>query len=258
MRLDPGIDPTAEMNQPKMVWAELREHIEHTMTWHPRSQQKQIGPSELGTVCVRALAHKLNGDDEPPRSPALKPQVGTWCHDGLERTMRDANKRYGTERYLLERRVDVGEVNGSPVTGSCDLYDVLTGTVVDWKWLGKPSLDQMRRKGAKPVYRVQAHLYGRGYVRAGYPVHNVMIVGLPRDGELAQCTTWHEPYNEQITIDALARATAIAQLVDALGIEQTLKFYPECDDRYCAWCASPRRYSATPISAPNHSDPFAA
>lgn len=54
----------------------------------PRSQQKLIGPSEIGTSCVRCLARKLAGVEKlPPQGindvPWL-PAIGTAVHTMLE------------------------------------------------------------------------------------------------------------------------------------------------------------------------------
>jgi hypothetical protein len=42
---------------------------------------------------------------------------------------------------------------------------------------------------------------------------------LPRNGELREAVWWSEPYDEQIALDALARADGIHTLTAALGHE---------------------------------------
>lgn len=233
-----------EVNRPSFVIAELEGIYERGINGAPRSQQRRIGPSEIGEECTRALAHKLNGDVEPERQLPTKAWVGTAMHAELERMITAADPTRAV--WLTEQRVSVGKINGTEITGSCDAFNWQAGMVVDFKTKGKSTLAGHKRKGPGEKYRIQAHLYGRGMQRAGHTVNTVAFWFIGRDSEYAERCWWHEPYDEQIAIDALNRATTIAQLVDALGIDTVVGMYPECDDRWCAWCAEPRRYSATP------------
>jgi hypothetical protein len=125
--------------------------------------------------------------------------------------------RSGQERFYTEQRVTVGQILGRDIDGSCDVYDRCTATVVDWKSVGPSQLAKYRRLGPGNQYRVQAHLYGRGWRNRGLPVDYVMVVFLPRNGELAETYIWFEPYDEQVARDALERATGIALATQALG-----------------------------------------
>jgi hypothetical protein len=129
-------------------------------------------------------------------------------------------------------------IDGQDITGSCDLYDTVTATVVDWKTCGKTRLDKYRRHGPDPDYRVQAHAYGRGWARQGYPVDTVAICFLPRNAELADTVWWSEPYDEQIAVDALARAEVISMANTALG-DQAPGAMATVDHNcgYCPWFA---------------------
>lgn len=49
--------PTVESTE----WTEIRGIIEDHITNQPRSLQKEIGPSELGTDCLHCLAARLAG-----------------------------------------------------------------------------------------------------------------------------------------------------------------------------------------------------
>lgn len=207
---------------------------------HPRSQQKRIGPSEIGTECNRALLHKLNEDDEPPRPPGWKPTVGTAVHEWLEGHFRSASTTVGGEamgRWFVEQRVDVGEIGGTAITGSTDLFDAYTGTVIDHKIVGPSMLRKYRAQGPSEVYRTQAHLYGRGWNRKGYDTKMVMIAFLPREGELDDSYIWTEPWDETVALAALERANALWAVKEAMGIGAALALYPPCDYRFCPWCA---------------------
>lgn len=246
------------IDTPEAVEADLIEEIHSAISNHPRSKQRWIGPSEIGTACPRALLHKLNGDEEPPRAyvPWL-PTVGTAVHAWLADVMSHAiGQTLPEPRYLIEQRVNVGQLNGLDVSGSADLFDRLTGTVVDWKILGVTSTREYRRHGMKQQYRAQAHLYGRGFARLGYTVNQVMVMCLPRNEmSLGARYCWTEPYDEQVAIDALARAEGLHRLLAAIGIEAALMAYAPCKDtRSCSWCNPP---TATRPSATPGADPFA-
>lgn len=205
-----------------------------------RSLQKEVGPSEIGSPCTRLLGYKLLGIPERPRVPAWKAFVGTGGHLALEDVfdrynLRNAPLLNGQERFYIETRVNVGEVNGVAITGSCDLYDRVTGTVVDHKFPGPSMLEGYRKKGPGQQYRAQAHLYGRGWIRAGLPVTRVMIAFLPRHGELADAYIWSEPYDEQVALNALQRLAGVDHAVKALG-SAALQLLPTTS-HYCHSCS---------------------
>ena len=221
------------------------EHLLHLITDavsnHPRSLQQRVGPSELGHPCARRLGYKFLGKAERAGTPPnWKATVGTALHSWLEATLDAANLDYeqrtrsGQERFWLEQRVTVGQVAGVDVDGSCDVYDRATATVIDWKTCGPTQLTKYRRLGPGPQYRAQAHLYGRGWRARGVPVDTVMIVFLPRNGELSESYTWHEPYNESVAVAALQRADGIALAVAALGTD-ALAVLPTAD-AFCHLC----------------------
>jgi hypothetical protein len=198
---------------------EIRQHIDN----HPRSQQTTIGPSEIGMPCARRLGHKLAGTEPPETRDKWLATIGTATHAWLEHALEAANARWvaecGRPRFLVEQRVTVGSIGGAPVTGSTDVYDTVTSTVVDWKIVGPTRLKHYRRHGPGQQYRVQGHLYGRGWAAKGYPVDAVMVAFLPRNAELRDAFHWSEPYDEQVAVDALARANRVNALVQVLGDE---------------------------------------
>jgi hypothetical protein len=163
------------------------------------------------------------GKGERQSEPNWKATVGTALHTWLEHMLDTANMNYelrtrsGQERFYTEQRVTVGQILGRDIDGSCDVYDRATATVVDWKSVGPSQLAKYRRLGPGGQYRVQAHLYGRGWRNRGLPVDYVMVVFLPRNGELAETYVWWEPYDESVATDALERATGIALATQALG-----------------------------------------
>ncbi len=218
----------------------------------PRSLQRRIGPSEMGVECNRAILHKLNGDEEPRDArPPWKPTIGTAVHTYLEEAFEKASQP-GQEqegRWLTEKRVTVGEVGGVKITGSTDLFDTWTGTVMDHKITGKSTTQKYRAHGPSRQYYIQAMLYGKGWKAAGYDVRMVAICFLPREGELSgDSFIWTAPYDEQAALDALARLNGLSALLKAAGIEQALTLYGECDDRWCRWCSSGSSFGKRPMA----------
>jgi hypothetical protein len=215
---------------------------------HPRSNQTIIGPSEIGNPCIRALLHRLHGDREAePGEPAWAPAIGTALHAYVQGFFDAASA--GEEfsgRWLTEQTVTVGAIGGQPITGSTDLWDEWSHTVIDHKFVGKSSLSDYAAHGPKkfPQYRIQAHLYARGWENAGKHVDAVMIAFVPRDGaDLSKTYLWWEPYLPAIADAALIRANRLYDAMRSLGgIGALLPLYPPCESIFCHWCGNgPRR-----------------
>lgn len=217
------------------VRRDIRAVIESAILDHPRSLQAMIGPSELGTPCPRKLVYKLaRTGGYAPRTANWRPTVGTAVHSWLEKAFRQADPR--GERWQVELRVRVGFVAGEEVWGTADLFDPLTGTVVDWKIAGKSALDTRRRTGrVSDTYRSQLHLYGMGCAELGFDVKTVMIVSLPASGELSEAVIWQEPYTPAVAQLALDRAEGLAFATRMLGLDALVASLPMVED-YCRSC----------------------
>lgn len=249
------VDPDAYVAE---LLAVLATHIDN----HPRSQQVAIGPSEIGVPCDRRIAYKLLGHPERPQPPAWLPTIGTAVHAWNEgafdadnlRIMAAALHGEDQERWLVETRVTVGYVPGLGfITGSCDLYDRVTGVVTDWKIVGPTTIKRAKAHGPSPTYRSQAHLYGKGWVNAGHWVSRVQIVFLPRNAPLDQAYAWSEAYDPAIADAALARLTRIQAAVAAVG-DRILPALPIAE-AYCSHCPWLVRGSADPTQGcPGHPD----
>ena len=240
---------------PDLVKPELTHFITTAINNHPRSQQIQIGPSEIGTPCRRRLGYKLLNTPEvnTDRGAAWKPTVGTAVHTWLQTALQSINDGLTYDRFYLEERVTVGQVNGQDI----DVYDRVICWVLDWKIVGDKALRRYRIDGPGEQYRAQAHLYGRGFVAKGQPVDQVAIVFLPQNGELRDMHVWHEPYDEQVALDALNRAEAITKLTSSLGTA-ALPLLPTAD-AYCDYCPY-KLPAATDLTeaCPGHQDPAVA
>jgi hypothetical protein len=229
---------------PEILATELFILIEQAIIGQPRSQQRRIGPSELGVPCDRRIGYRLAGiEPAQDRGAAWKPYVGTALHEQIGTVIathevgRMSQPDY-VERYKVEERVSVGEIGGVEITGSCDLFDVKHGAVWDWKFVTRNKIrEQYRPHGPGDQYRTQAHLYGRGWQRQGYDVRTVGVIFMTRDGELADRHVWQEAYDEQVAVAALDRATSIASAITALGSDFTIPTLQTADAhcRFCPW-----------------------
>lgn len=236
---------TATSIQPAAMREELLHTISGAIDRHPRTLQTAIGPSEIGTPCPRRLGHKLNNTPPARTQPAAwRPTVGTATHEWLANAFRADNARYAPDvRWLVELPVRVGEIDGQVIWGNADLYDMHMQWVIDWKIVGPTSMKRYRADIAKDrcpdeTYRSQLHLYGRGFARGDvqFAVEQVAIVFLPSAGELSDALIWHEPWNEQLAVDALARADGIAAGLRLVGPDLIL---PQLGtyDAHCGHCS---------------------
>lgn len=200
---------------------ELRGIVEHAIVHQPRSLQKRIGPSEVGNPCDHCLTAQLAGWDKTPEGTPWLTTIGTAVHGWLEeQVLEHENARNAVHttgrRWLTEREVTVGQIGGVDVTGHSDLFDVETGTVIDHKIVGPTTLRSAPR-GPKGAYRPQAHLYGRGFAAAGFTVTAVAILYWARNGGWSDAVLWTEPYDEQVALEALARANQLHTNLTALA-----------------------------------------
>jgi hypothetical protein len=165
--------------------------------------------------------------------------VGTAVHTWLEeqafrRVMLDAFNR---PRYLMERKVAVGAIGGVEITGSTDLVDLVRGMTWDWKIVGATTLKSA--KAAPSVrYVVQQMLYARGWRRLGVQITHVGIAYLPRNEvSLRKAVLWTAPYDEQVALDALARAERMDANLKAMASisVETRDAYITGLDRWRSW-----------------------
>lgn len=205
----------------------------------PRSRQRAIGPSEIGTPCVRRLAYKLMDWEPKPNNETdpLASIIGTAGHAWLEETFTATGARLpdGRPRYQLERRVSAD----AKLSGSADLLDRLFKCVIDWKFPGTTAMTEYRKKKDPGLqYRVQAHVYGLGYANAGEDIENVAIVFLPRAGRLDGIYVWTEPFQPAIAQAAIARRDNVINALAALDPEanpNAWSMFPATES-YCTFC----------------------
>lgn len=209
---------------PERTIPDLLKIIEGAILNDPRTLQVELGPSEIGTGCDRCLIHLLAGHKTVEHVAPWLPTIGHALHAWLEQAvftsmLPDLSRR----RYITEGKVAVGHIGGVQISGSSDVLDTHTGTVVDYKISGKPKIDATRRKGPVQTYQAQAHLYGKGWEDAGYDVRSVCIWLLPRNAvSLRQGHPWQVPYDRAVAETALSRANALHAGITSFGVDQVL------------------------------------
>ncbi|WP_156807727.1 hypothetical protein [Acaricomes phytoseiuli] len=248
---------------PDQACKDLRLVIEHGINNQPRSLQKVIGPSEIGTECDHCLAARLAGWESVEHETPWLPFVGTAVHAQLEElVLRYENQRNAVNttgrRYLAEARTMVGTIDGTEIWGSTDLVDLVAKTTFDYKVVGVTTLRSVK-SGPSMRYRVQQQLYAKGWNDAGHPIEHVAIAYLPRNSiSLRDAIWWHEPYNRQTALDALTRASQFAVDIRALKSlgEEAVTDYVTSQAR-AADCKDCHRYADSPLASPRETDIFA-
>jgi hypothetical protein len=236
-------------SDPRLLHDELLMAIREGIRAHPRTLQRRIGPSEMGTPCLRKMGYRLLDVDPCQGSESWLPTVGTAVHAWLAEQFALTNLSLGFTRYLIEHTVSVGTVGGVEVTGTADLYDRVTATVIDWKVVGAARLAVARSRSKDRIgntYRVQANLYGRGFRAKGLPVERVTVAFLPRNGQLTEAVFVTEDHDPELAEEALKLADATAVALQEIGAD-LLQHMPTADD-YCISCSWFAPYSTTPAT----------
>jgi hypothetical protein len=218
---------------------ELRRVVVEHAARAPRTLQQHLGPSELGHVCSRQVVGKMAGTPATNHVHDPWPSVmGTAGHAWMEEALRSDNERNGL-RWLPERKVKASRLPGNP--GTADAYDGREFAVVDWKFLGKTTLEKTRRNGPPLKYRVQLKIYGAGYAALGLPVTRVVLVAFPRTAStLDGLYVWEEPWHaDDPELEWVYRVTpareAVARLV--AGGQLDINQVPATpSDEDCIWC----------------------
>ena len=154
----------------------------------PRSQQTDVGPSDLSSPCDRKLVHQIIGT--PPvtdNAVNLMAWVGTQMHSGMEAALK------ADDDWLTEQRVGVDLGDGLILRGSLDAYHKPSKTIVDWKSVGPSALAKYRRQ-SPDNYLTQVSIYGLLAVLSGrMSVEHTAIAYIPRNGDLSETSRRHPP-----------------------------------------------------------------
>lgn len=234
------------------VKTDLLWFIEDAIRQRPRSQQKMIGPSEIGHECGRWLGYKLA--DSPVLNEFSKnrdqwrTQVGVAVHAWLAGVFEAANDP-AAPIFVVEHDLRVGSLVATggcepeDIYGSCDLW--YQRTTIDWKIVGPSTLKKSTTisratkmpHGPSGRYRKQVNTYAKGWVDLGLPVDNVMICMLPAAGDLrTDAYIWSDAFDPEMATGALARVNGTNKLVKSgLPLDHVLGMLPAVD-AYCTMC----------------------
>ena len=226
---DPFIDLLKGQIMDMVKWAEKQS---------PRSQQRAIGPSEVGTLCDRRIGYRLA---EVPRCntefdpwPSI---VGTSVHSWLDRAVTAWMKAHSSDAWQTESKLMIDQF----VEGHADLYSHEHKSVIDYKTVGPDVMRKIRKDGPPLGYQIQTHVYGYGFEQQGQPVEKVCLVFLPRAGWLKDMFIWCAPYSREVAVTAMTRVQLIATQVLKLN---TLTYpdkwnevdaFPSNDCGFCPW-----------------------
>lgn len=243
-----------------------------------RSLQAQIGPSELGQACERRVAMTLLGaekinDERDEWTSSVGTAIHTWMENALKHQNRLLAERGLPVRWLTEQTVEIRP----GLSGHTDAYDLWTHTVLDHKFPGVTSIRKYKH-ATDPVtglkgypseqYVWQAHTYGYGWAKLGFPVRKVAIAMYPRSGLVRDTWLWQADYDPAIAEKALARLDSllvgmdVAESLGGLGIFLTSL---KRDTANCSWCPfwnggprpadDPLKGCAGPFEEPGYRDP---
>ena len=197
----------------------------------PRSQQKRIGLSEIGEVCIRKTSYKLL--DWEKTNPSTDPWAsisGTAIHSWLASAFEEL-----PDQYLVEHPVKVTDELG----GTADLFDITNKMVIDHKCVGATAMKSRKKDGMTHQQRVQCNLYALGFENEGYQVEKVALAFYPLGGRLDGLHTIVEPYNRQLALDAIQRLEDTQVLLwqlDPEGNPQNWDLIPKTPTRACSYC----------------------
>lgn len=228
------------------LWQDLVDMIRQKAAANPRDLQVELGPSEVGHPCTRKLAYGLMAVPAcNPGMDALPSIIGVAMHTWLEGAAQYANEVLGYERWITERRVQVTE----DLFGTADLYDTETATVIDWKNLGRTSYTKYT-KNIGETYLHQVMLYGKGYLRLGYPVKQVAIAIIPRSGtSLSRMHLERIDFDESIADAVIARRNGVIALCDQFDVENNpdrFEWFETSPDQ-CSFCDWWRPFPEGPL-----------
>lgn len=235
----PQFVPVPGMHGMTMYDLELREDLIGVIQWAQRSsrrsQQVQLGCSEVGHECDRRIGYTMAGIQGPnvntDQWPAI---VGTAVHEWMQRAFDEYQHVHGVAEWLTEL-----EIHPSPlVKGHSDLYHEPRGLVLDWKFPGSDALRKMREQGPSVQYMTQVQLYGLGQILAGRKVERVGIAALGRQGWLKDLYIHTVEFDRGVAQAALQR---VYDLANKLITEQTVQraaweSVPASPSRLCMWC----------------------
>jgi hypothetical protein len=199
---------------------ELIKVVTATQKGSSRSQQAEVGPSEIGG-CRKKVWLKLNGQENVnPNTLRLASIMGTAIHTYIQEAFTSQDP-FG-ERYMLEV-----EVEAAGIKGHVDMYDKENKEVIDWKTTKKTNLTYFPSK----QQRWQVQIYGFLLTENGHQVDNVTLVAIPRDGDERDIVYHTEPYDAAVAAEAIDWLLDVRNRTEIPAAEKDVMF---CKN-YCGY-----------------------
>lgn len=218
----------------------LRDEISDIILWanktSTRSQQTELGASELGGECLRKLGYRIA--DQPPVNNENDPWpaiVGTAIHEWLEKVVLRYEQTHTLGRWKTEMTVHPNDY----VKGHTDLYDTKLHTVIDYKTAGTEKMREIRKGNIPADYIQQVNLYALGHLRAGRRVENVALIFFPRSGWLSGTYVWSAPFDRKLAEAALEKVNKVATgliYYKVTEIPENWVKVPATPSKECSYC----------------------
>lgn len=187
-----------------------------------RSNQTQIGPSELGS-CRRKVWYRLNSqpttNDDSLKLAAI---MGTAIHTEIEAALRSQDP--DSTRFWLET-----EVEYEGMKAHIDCYIPEEAMIVDWKTIKSKTASYFPSEQQKWQVQVYGYLMKNGNKQ---PVEKVALVAICRDGDERDVLFYEEPYDEAKALKALQWLEELKTLTAAPEPEKDSATYCQ---HYCQY-----------------------
>ena len=166
----------------------------------PRSQQREIGMSDLGS-CRRRVGYKLAGTDPVNQCGSVQAVMGSAIHDMVADVLQETKGPDDLVEY---------EVRFAGVLGHLDRYEAAERKVADTKTTSSRWLEHIKLNGPEVGHLWQVNCYGAALIAEGRPVERVQLDYLARD--TGEQWVWADRFDPQHVRDAF---TWLAQIRDA-------------------------------------------
>lgn len=235
----PEYAPPAREDEPYR--SELLGIMQADIDSHPRSSQKQIGPSEVGS-CERQVAWKLLYGGSSDKPGGFAAHRGTLFHEWLDDTFKGVDRFMpdGSQRFFSDLKLNA--VSRSVAGGTLDLYDALIQRVTDWKAPGDWSMDKVRAGNLSWGYYIQSQVYALHLQEhTDHPVRSTALFFLPACGDdlhsirKGAVLRWW-PYDREVALEALKKVERIQRMIDSGAQAQKILEIMPVKSSFCSGC----------------------
>lgn len=229
----PPADKKKPTTQQLVLGAWVREQVIMIAGTSPRSQQAELGASEIGQRCERRIAYRIAGTPVVNHPDPIRTLVGTGFHAAMADGLRRLDG--GMNRYLVEVNVSY---RGVP--GQVDVHDRVHRRAADWKTTAQHNLRRYVTDGVPPNYQVQLQIYAQGLIALGEDVDEVALVFIPREAKsVTDIWCWSQPVDKAVADDAIDRY----ELIVAATAKSGPAGVPAWPSNLCSYCPNYREHA---------------